>query len=84
MWIALLMLVPTGLVLGLMAFGRYGSRHVTPTFRSVLVVGVASILLGPIAVLVLGFVAWMLLVGLGVVALTLLALLRTPRAPIGH
>lgn len=76
------MLVPTGLVLGLMAFGHYGRRDVRPTSRSVLVVGLIAILVGPVAVLAVGFLTWMLLVGLGVAGLTMLALLRTPRAPI--
>ena len=83
MWAAFLMIVPTGLVLGLMAFGHYGSRDVKPTRRSVFLIGLLSILIGPVAVLTLGFVTWMLLIGLGVVALTMAALLRTPRQPLG-
>jgi hypothetical protein len=83
MWAAFLMIVPTGLVLGLMAFGHYGRRDVRPTFRSVFVIGVVAILVGPVAVLALGFLTWMIVVGLGVAALTMLALLRTPREPLG-
>jgi hypothetical protein len=83
MWAAFLMIVPTGLVLGLVAFGHYGRRNVRPTRRSVFVIGLAAILLGPVAVLTLGFFTWTLLVGVGVAALTVLAALRRPREPLG-
>lgn len=83
MWAAFLMIVPTGLVLGLTAFGHYGRRDVRPTRRSVFLIGVLSILIGPVAVLTLGFVNWMLLIGLSVTLLTMLAVFRTPRQPLG-
>lgn len=81
-WAAFLMIVPTGLVLGLVAFGRYGSRDVRPNFRNVIVVGIFATLLGPVAVLAVGFLAWIMLVAVGVALLTMLAVFRTPRSPI--
>ena len=78
---ALLTLVPTGLALGLLAFGHYGRRHVRPTLRSAALVGVLAFVLGPVAVATLGFFVWLLLVAVVVAALTMAAVLR-PRTPV--
>ena len=83
MWVALLMLVPTGLALGLLAFGHYGRRDVRPTPRSLATIATLAVLTGPVAVVALGFLTWMLLVGVAVGLLTMAALLRTPRTPLG-
>src|SRR4051794_28498686 len=48
MWTALVTLVPVGLALGLLAFGRYGERRPpVPTARSVATVAAAALLMGP-------------------------------------
>jgi hypothetical protein len=80
-WAALITLVPVGLVLGLLNFGQFRTE---PTPRRVFSTFCAAVLLGPVAVLELGFFMWLV----GVVTITgclaLLAALRVPRHPVGH
>jgi hypothetical protein len=75
----LLILVPVGLALGLVAFGRYGDRgYPEPTPLRIALTALAAVLLGPVAVEALGLFVW--LVGVAAVAagITMIALLRTP------
>jgi hypothetical protein len=81
MWATLLTLVPVGLVLGLLAFGEYGSRHVEPTRGRIAVTAAAAVLLGPVAVQAMGLLLWMLGVLVVVCGLTMVAMLRTPQQP---
>lgn len=79
MWVAILTFAPVALVLGLLTFGRYGSRvAVVPTPARVAWVAAASALLGPVAVAVLGFFGWLSMV---VVLATILAIVAVWRAP---
>jgi hypothetical protein len=87
MWRDLLAIVPVGLVLGLLVFGRYGGRPTQPTRRTIGAVGFAAILAGPVAIELLGFGNWLLLVGAATAVLTVYAAgrpwLRRPAAPQG-
>jgi hypothetical protein len=82
MWADLLTIIPVGVGLGLLAFGRYGGRNVRPTPRGATVVGVMSFLLGPVAVGVLGFFGWLLLLLVMVAAMIVAAVLRPRRTPL--
>jgi len=83
MWTALVTLVPVGLALGLIAFGRYGERRPPePTARSVAPVAVATLVLGPLAVAALGFLMWLVCVVIVAAAMLMVAMLRTP--PLRH
>jgi hypothetical protein len=80
MWTALDTLVPVGLALGLIAFGRSGvGRPPVPTARRVVPGAAATIVLGPVAVASLGFLNWLLCVVIAAAALLMVAMLRTPR-----
>ena len=78
----LVSLVPVGLVLGLLAFGRYGGRHVEPTRKRVAWVAAATVVAGPLALSAFGFFGWLLLVIAAVAALAAAALLRGPGRPL--
>ena len=80
----LLLLVPVGLALGLVAFGHYGERRPEPTPLRVVLTVLATILLGPVAVGLLGLFLWLLGVAAVVASITALALLRDPAAPRRH
>ena len=83
MWTALVTLVPVGLALGLLAFGRYGERQPpVPTARSVAPVAAAALVVGPLAVALLGFLLWLVCVVIAVAAILMVAMLRTP--PLRH
>ncbi|MEA2292556.1 MAG: hypothetical protein QOE86_195 [Solirubrobacteraceae bacterium] len=83
MWTALVTLVPVGLALGLLAFGRYGERRPpAPTARSVAPVAAAALVLGPLAVAALGFFIWLVCVVIVAAAILMFAMLRTP--PLRH
>lgn len=83
MWTALVTLVPVGLALGLLAFGRYGERRPpVPTARSVAPVAAAALVVGPLAVALLGFLLWLVCVVIAVAAILMVAMLRTP--PLRH
>ena len=84
MFTDLLLLVPVGLALGLLAFGHYGDRRPEPTPRRIAATAVATIVLGPVAVEALGLFVWLLGVGAVVAGITALALLRTPQPPRRH
>ena len=75
----LLLLVPVGLALGLVAFGHYGDRRPEPTPARIGLTALATIVLGPVAVQALGLFVWLLGVAAVVAAITALALLRTPQ-----
>ena len=75
----LLLLVPVGLALGLVAFGHYGDRHPQPTPARIALTAVATIVLGPVAVQALGLFVWLLSVAAIAAAITALALLRAPQ-----
>ena len=83
MWASLLTLVPTGLVLGLIWFGRYpGHARPEATPARVASISAVAIVLGPIAVSLLGFFVWLCLVAVLASALTMAAMLRAPRQPL--
>ena len=84
MFTDLLLLVPVGLALGLLAFGHYGDRRPEPTPGRIAATAVATIVLGPVAVEALGLFVWLLGVGAVVAGITALALLRTPQPPRRH
>jgi hypothetical protein len=80
MW-DLLALVPVGLAMGLLAFGRYGGRENEPSRRAVVIVGIAAILAGPVAIEVLGFAQWLIAVATATGALTVYAVSRNGPRP---
>ena len=83
MWVSLLTLVPVGLVLGLLTFGRYAGRTpAPPTPGRIVPVAALAILIGPIAVAALGLFQWLLLLVVLVGGIFMFALLRTP--PLQH
>jgi hypothetical protein len=78
MFTDLLLLVPVGIALGLIAFGHHGDRRPELTPTRVALTAVATIVLGPVAVEALGLFVWLIGVAAVVCAITALALLRTP------
>ena len=79
---ALVTLIPVGLALGLLMFGEYGTHRppaMTPG-RVIPVLGLA-LLLGPVAVALLGLVVWLMLLVVLIAALVIVAMLRTPPLP---
>lgn len=75
-------LLPTLLVLGLLLFGDYGTRHAPEmTPGRVVPVVVVAFLLGPLPALLFGFVAWLVIVVLAVGTTLIAAMLRQPRQP---
>jgi hypothetical protein len=83
MWTALVTIVPVGLALGLIFFGRYGERRPpAPTVRSIAPVAAAALVLGPLAVAAVGFLLWLVLVVIVAAGLLMVAMLRTP--PLRH
>ena len=85
MWTTFMTIVPTGLVLGLIAFGTYGGRpRPVPTKARIAATAVASVVIGPVVAAAVGFFLWMTLVAAGAAALTMVALLRTPPPPHHH
>jgi hypothetical protein len=81
MFTDLLILVPVGLALGLVAFGRYGNRDPEPTPARIALTAIAAVLLGPVAVDALGLFVWLLGVAAVVAAITMIAMLRPPAPP---
>jgi hypothetical protein len=79
---SLLTLIPVGVALGLLTFGRYGDRRPVPfTPGRIVPVGVVAVLLGPVAVTVLGVFVWLLGIAILVAAIAMVAMLRPPPAP---
>ena len=85
MWHDLLAIVPVGLALGLLAFGRYGGRSTQPNRKTIVLVGVAAILGGPVAISLLGLGGWLLVVATLTACFTAYAISRggpgRPAAP---
>lgn len=77
----LLLIVPVGLALGLVAFGHYGDRRPEATPARVALTAVAAAVLGPLALQAVGLFAWLLGVAAVVAGITALALLRAPAPP---
>jgi hypothetical protein len=79
MWAVFLTVVPVGLVLGLLAFGRYGGRTPPPpTPGRVLPVAIATVALGPAPAVAFGLAGWLLLITFLIAGLLIVAMLRTP------
>ena len=72
---ALLSFIPTVVALGLLAFGLEGR---TPTPARVLWVVAGAIVLGPLAVAMLGLLGWLMMVTAAALALAAYALTRRP------
>ena len=82
MWASLITLVPVGLVLGLLTFGRYGGRTpAPPTPGRVVPVAAVALLIGPVAAALLGLFQWLLLLVVLIGLILMIAMLRTPPAP---
>lgn len=76
-------LIPVGLVLGLIMFGTYGThRPPAPTPGRVLPIAALAVVIGPVAVSVLGFVGWLAMLFVGLAVILMVAMLRTP--PLHH
>ena len=84
MFTDLLLLVPVGIALGLVAFGHIGDRRPAVTPARVAATAVATIVLGPVAVEALGLFMWLVGVAAVVCAITAVALLRPPSSPRRH
>ena len=82
MWASLLLVVPVGLVLGLLAFGDHGGSRLRRTPASLTAVGVAALAAGPVAVELMGAFFWLLGVALVVACFTIVVVLRVPRHPV--
>ena len=76
---ALLSTVPVALGLFLIVFGVPGRPFLAPTRRNLLLVATLAVVLGPVALLVLGFVGWLLLIGVLVLSTVLGAAFGPPR-----
>jgi hypothetical protein len=75
-------IVPVSLVLGLLAFGRYGGRTTEPNRRTVVLVAFGAVIAGPVAIELLTFTGWLLASGTATAAVTVYAALRGgPRRP---
>jgi hypothetical protein len=77
--IAVLSLVPVGLGFFLLAFGVPERRLLKPNARNVVLVGIAAVLAGPVALIELGLSGWLTLIALIVAAVLLAAGLEPPR-----
>lgn len=75
----LLILVPVGLALGLVAFGHYGDRpYPEPTPARIALTAIAAVVLGPVAVEALGLFVWLVGVAAVVCSIAAVAAWRTP------
>ena len=79
MLLALVALVPVALGLFLLAFGVPGRPLLRPTPANVALVGLVAVLIGPVALVSLGFLGWLAALGLLVSAMLLGAGLRPPQ-----
>jgi hypothetical protein len=73
---ALLSLAPTALVLWLLTVGREPSQSWSPTREQLAMVTGGAVLLGPLALALLGFFGWLLLVAAGALLLLFVATMR--------
>ncbi len=78
MLLAVLSLIPVGLGLFLLAFGVPGRPFLAPRTRNLVAVGLAAVLLGPVAQLVLGFAGWLALMGIVIVGVVLATGMKNP------
>ena len=72
---ALFSLIPTAVALGLLLYGLGG---LAPTLPRNLWLFAGAILVGPVAVTLLGFVGWLLMVTAATFALVAFSVLRSP------
>lgn len=79
MLLALVALVPVALGLFLLAFGVPDRPLLRPTPLNVAAVGVVAVLVGPVALMSLGFVGWLVALGVLVAVMLLGAGLRPPQ-----
>lgn len=78
-WEGLITVVPVGLALGLLVFGRYGRRRpVPPTPGRILPLIAVAVLLGPVLLNALGLFVWLLALAIIAAAVLMVAMLRTP------
>jgi hypothetical protein len=73
---ALLSLAPTALVLWLLTFGHDGSRSWPPSREQLAMVLGGAIIIGPLALALVGFFGWLLLVAAGTLMMLLWATIR--------
>ena len=76
----LLSLVPVGLGLFLLAFGVPDRPLLAPTPRNLAAVGAVSLAAGPVALIALGFLGWLVVIALIVCGAVLAAGLKPPRS----
>ena len=72
---ALFSLIPTAVALGLLLYGLGGHQ---PTLPRNLWLFAAAILVGPVAITLLGFAGWLLMVTAATFALVAFSVLRSP------
>jgi len=77
--VALLSLVPVGLGLFLLVFGVPGRTLLAPTPRNLAGVGLVAVVVGPVAMLALGLLGWLVVIALLVGAVLVAAGLKPPR-----
>ena len=75
----LLSLVPVGLGLFLLAFGVPDRPLLAPTPRNLAGVGLVALIVGPVALLALGLVGWLVVIALLVGTVLVAAGLKPPR-----
>lgn len=66
----LLSAVPTGLAVGLLAFGRYGDRRPVVNRTRIAAAAAATVALGPGALALLGLLDWLMLLAVLILLLT--------------
>jgi hypothetical protein len=71
MWGIVLSAVPIGLATGLLAFGQYGGRSPDVSRTRIAAVVAGSIAAGPVALAILGFWDWLLMLAVLILLLTI-------------
>ena len=77
--VAVLSLVPVGLGLFLLVFGVPGRTLLAPTPLNLAGVGLVALIVGPVALLALGVVGWLVVIALLVGTVLVTAGLKPPR-----
>ncbi len=77
--VAILSIVPVGLGLFLLVFGVPGRTLLEPTPRNLAGVGLVAVIVGPVALLVLGLLGWLVVIALLIGAVLITAGLKPPR-----